>query len=295
MKELSSRFSTPSRFLGRDRSKQNNMRSPTPSSVKAGSVLNLDPTLFVDLPIILRDCPKRTESNRDQNAKLVVTSTRGRRTRNSSATRASRSETKDSVARSEVRASARAHAIRAREEASAPDNGESIYVESINSDCVSNIISTQKVLIVCEFTDVFSDELSGLPSEREVESVIEDCSNFDCSIPDGSNRTKELKAQLLELIDRGFIRPSTLPWDTPILFVTIKNKYSLPRIDDLFYQLKGTKLLSNIDIRSGYYQLRVKDVNVSKTMFRTRYRHYEFLVMPFGLTNALIACIDLMN
>ena len=125
---------------------------------------------------------------------------------------------------------------------------------------------------------------------------------------------KKLKTQLQELVDRGFVRPSHSPWGAPVLFVkkkdgslrlcidyrqlnkvTIKNKYPLPRIDDLFDQLKGATMFSKIDLRSGYYQLRVKESDVPKTTFKTRYRHYEFLVMPFGLTNAPAVFMDLMN
>ena len=103
----------------------------------------------------------------------------------------------------------------------------------------------------------------------------------------------------------GFIRPSVLPWGVPVLFikkkdgtlrmcidywqinkVTFKNKYPLPKIEDLFDKLNGASVFSKIDLRLGYYQLRVKEVNVPKTAFRTRYGHYQFLVMPFGFTNA---------
>ena len=118
---------------------------------------------------------------------------------------------------------------------------------------------------------------------------------------------KELKIQLQELLDKGFIRPSVSPWGAPILFVkkndgsmklyidyrelnkmTVKNKYLFPRIDDLFDPLQGACVFSKIDLRSGYHQLRVRSEDVPKTTFRTRYGHYEFLVMPFGLTNNLL-------
>jgi hypothetical protein len=172
--------------------------------------------------------------------------------------------------------------------------------------------------VVREFPDVFPDDIQGLPPPRQVEFRID-------LIPDAMpvartpyrlapSEMQELESQLQELQDKGFIRPSSSPWGAPILFVkkkdgtfrmcidyrelnklTIKNRYPLPRIDDLFDQLQGAKYFSKIDLRSGYHQLRVREEDVPKTAFSTRYGHFEFLVMPFGLTNAPAVFMDLMN
>ncbi|KAM0061895.1 putative nucleotidyltransferase, Ribonuclease H [Helianthus debilis subsp. tardiflorus] len=169
--------------------------------------------------------------------------------------------------------------------------------------------------IVREFPDVFPEELPGLPPDREVEFTID-------LIPGAEPISKapyrmaplELKEQLQELLELGFIRPGVSPWGAPVLFVkkkdgsmrlcidyrelnkiTIRNRYPLPCIDDLFDQLQGAKCFSKIDLRSGYHQLKIKDSDIPKSAFRTRYGHYEFLVMPFRLTNAPAVFMDLMN
>jgi hypothetical protein len=178
--------------------------------------------------------------------------------------------------------------------------------------------SLEKVPIACEFQDVFPEELPGLPPDREIEFSIDLVPNTQpISIPPyrmAPAELKELKEQLQDLLDKGFIRASTSPWGAPVLFVkkkdgsmrlcidyrqlnkvTIKNKYPLPRIDELFDQLQGAQCFSKIDLRSGYHQLKIKKEDIPKTAFRTRYGHYEFLVMSFGLTNAPAAFMDLMN
>ncbi|KAK1421343.1 hypothetical protein QVD17_23595 [Tagetes erecta] len=175
-----------------------------------------------------------------------------------------------------------------------------------------------EVPIVAEYPDVFPEELPGLPPDRQVEFHI-DLVPGTAPIAKSPYRLapsemKELMAQLQELLEKGFIQPSSSPWGAPILFVkkkdgslrmcidyrdlnkvTIKNRYPLPRIDDLFDQLQGSSYFSKIDLRSGYHQVKVRKEDVPKTAFRTRYGHYEFLVMPFGLTNAPAVFMDLMN
>ncbi|KAI3759605.1 hypothetical protein L6452_07536 [Arctium lappa] len=176
----------------------------------------------------------------------------------------------------------------------------------------------EDVKIVCEFPDVFPDDFPGLPPDRQVEFQI-DLVPGAAPIAKAPYRLapsemQEMVAQLQELLEKDFIRPSSSPWGAPVLFVkkkdgtmrmcidyrelnkaTVKNRYPLPRIDDLFDQLQGAGCFSKIDLRSGYHQVKVREDDVPKTAFRTRYDHYEFLVMPFGLTNAPAVFMDLMN
>ncbi|KAL0541480.1 hypothetical protein IC582_021525 [Cucumis melo] len=179
-------------------------------------------------------------------------------------------------------------------------------------------VSLSSEPVVRDYPDVFPEELPGLPPHREVEFAIElELGTVPISRAPyrmAPAELKELKVQLQELLDKGFIRPSVSPWGAPVLFVkkkdgsmrlcidyrelnkvTVKNRYPLPRIDDLFDQLQGATVFSKIDLRSGYHQLRIKDEDVPKTAFRSRYGHYEFIVMSFGLTNAPAVFMDLMN
>nr|GEZ18239.1 putative reverse transcriptase domain-containing protein [Tanacetum cinerariifolium] len=155
----------------------------------------------------------------------------------------------------------------------------------------------EDVPIVRDFSKVFPEDLPARAPYRLAPSEL-----------------KELSDQLQELSDKGFIRPSSSPWGAPVLFVkkkdgsfqmcidyqelnklTVKNRYPLLRIDNLFDQLQGLSIYLKIDLRSGYHQLRVREADIPKTAFRTRYGHYEFQVMSFGLTNALAIFMDLMN
>ncbi|GJW27302.1 putative reverse transcriptase domain-containing protein [Tanacetum coccineum] len=184
--------------------------------------------------------------------------------------------------------------------------------EEVGRETTRRYSSSQRI------PEVFPEDLPGLPPVRQVEFQID-------LIPGATpvarapyrlapSKMQELSDQLQELADRGFIQLSTSPWGAPVLFVkkkdgsfrmcidyrelnklTVKNRYPLPMIDDLFDQLQGSSVYSKIDLRSCYHQLRVRDEDIPKTAFRTRYRHYEFQVMPFCLTNAPAVFMDLMN
>jgi hypothetical protein len=172
--------------------------------------------------------------------------------------------------------------------------------------------------ILREYRDVFSEEVSGLPPKRDIDFSIELAPGVvPVSRTPYRMRTHELvelKLQLKKMMDKGYIRPSVSPWGAPVLFVkkkdgtlrlcidyrqlnkvTIKKKYPLPRIDDLFDQLGGASIFSKIDLRSGYHHVRIKGEDIHKTAFQTWYGHYEFVVVPFGLTNAPATFMCLMN
>ncbi|GJU44766.1 putative reverse transcriptase domain-containing protein [Tanacetum coccineum] len=162
-----------------------------------------------------------------------------------------------------------------------------------------NIISCTKIQKYL-LKGCISRGLAGIPPTRQVEFQID-------LVPGAApvarapyrlapSEMKELTDQLKELSDKGFIRPSSSPWGAPELNkLAVKNRYPLPKVDDLFDQLQGSSVYSKIDLRSGYHELRVREEDISKTAFKTRYGHYEFQVMPFGLTNAPVVFMDPMN
>jgi hypothetical protein len=165
---------------------------------------------------------------------------------------------------------------------------------------------------------VFPEEVPGLPLRRDIEFskelspgvVLVSRTPYKMS----TLKLVELKLQLKEMMDKGYIQPNMSPWGALVLFmkkkdgtlrlcidyrklnkVTIKNKYPLPRNNDLFDQLGGASIFSKMDLRYGYHQVRIKVEDIHKTSFRTRYGHYEFVIVPFGLTNAPVTFMCLMN
>jgi len=172
--------------------------------------------------------------------------------------------------------------------------------------------------VVQEFPEVFPDDITELPPEREVEFAIDLVPGTSpiLIVPYRMSKSElgELKQQLEELLEKQFIRPSVSPWDAPVLLVkkkdgsmrlcmdyrqlnkvTIKYRYPLPKINDFMDKLVGAEVFSKIDLRSGYHQIRVKAEDISKTMFRTRYWHYEYSVMLFGVSNAPGVVMEYIN
>jgi transposase InsO family protein len=203
------------------------------------------------------------------------------------------------------------------------DQIDSIILASIECDdssiniCPPTDSHTQE--IIHEFQDVFPPQLpSQLPPQRDIDHRIELTQTSPPTLRPvyrmSPAELDELKKQLDELVTSGFIRPSKSSFGAPILFVkkkdgtmrmcidyrdlnriTVKNRYPLPRFDELFDRLKGAKYFSKIDLRSGYHQVRIHPDDIHKTAFRSRYGHYEFLVLPFGLTNAPATFMHLMQ
>jgi hypothetical protein len=172
--------------------------------------------------------------------------------------------------------------------------------------------------VVKEFAAVFPEEFPGMSPERELEFTIDLKSGTEpiARTPYRMSNLKlqELKMQLKELLDLGLIRPSVSPWGAPVIFIrkkdgswrlcidyrqlnqaTIKNQYPLPRIDDLFDQMKGAMVFSKIDLRSGYHQLRIKEDDIPKTTFKMTFGDYKFTILPFGLKNTPGVFMSLMN
>jgi hypothetical protein len=192
-----------------------------------------------------------------------------------------------------------------------PSTGPAIYL-------VDGKFVDRNIRVVGEFPDVFPVELPGMPPDREVEFVIDLLPGtapiskrpYMMSVEE----LKELKKQITDLQEAGYIRPSSSPWGAPVLFVqkkdgsqrmcvdyrslndvTIKNKYPLPCIEDLFDQMRGARVFSKIDPRSGYHQMKIRPSDIPKTAFSTRYGLYEFTVMSFVLNNAPTYFMNLMN
>jgi hypothetical protein len=171
---------------------------------------------------------------------------------------------------------------------------------------------------VRDFLDVFPEELPGMPPDRKVEFVI-DLLHGTTPTPKRSYRMsveelKELKKQLIELQEAGYIRSNSSPCGAPVLFVqkkegsqgmcvdyrslndvTVENKYPLTHIEDLFNRMRGARVFSKVDLRSGYHQMKIRPSDIPKTDFSTRYGLYEFTIMSFGLTNAPAYFMDLKN
>jgi hypothetical protein len=178
--------------------------------------------------------------------------------------------------------------------------------------------STMDIRTVSEFSDVFPEELPGMPPDHEIEFVIElvpgTAPILKRPYKIAANQLAKLKEQLQDLLDKRYICPSASPWGAPIIFVpkkdgtqrmcvdyrslnevTIKNMYPLPIVDDLFDQLKGACVFSKIDLRSRYHQLKIQASDIPKTAFITWYSLYEYMVISFGLTKVPAYFMYLMN
>jgi hypothetical protein len=181
-----------------------------------------------------------------------------------------------------------------------------LHASSVNADVAKSL---DEIHIIHEYLDVFPDDLSEMPPDRAIEFKIElqpgTTPVYKQPYPMARNEMAELKTQLQEFLNKGYIHPSCSPWGCPAIFVskkdktqrlcvdyrplnaiTVKNKYPLPHIDLLFDQLIGAQVFSKIDLHYGYHQIKICEEDIPKSAFSTRYGLYEYLVMSFGLTNA---------
>jgi hypothetical protein len=190
----------------------------------------------------------------------------------------------------------------------------------VNHAKMNQLVASQgsEVPVINEFADVFREELLGMSPDRDIEFVIEwkpgTAPIYKTPYRITTAELAELKEHIKELLQKGFMHPSSSPWGAPVIFVPkkdgtqrlcvdyhalneviVKNKYPLPRIDDLLDQLCGVCVFSKIDLRSGYHQLKVRECDISKTVFTSMYGLYEYTVIAFGLTNAMAYFMYLMN
>jgi hypothetical protein len=190
----------------------------------------------------------------------------------------------------------------------------------VNHAKMNQLVASQgsEVPVINEFADVFREELLGMSPDRDIEFVIEwkpgTAPIYKTPYRITTAELAELKEHIKELLQKGFMHPSSSPWGAPVIFVPkkdgtqrlcvdyhalneviVKNKYPLPRIDDLLDQLCGVCVFSKIDFRSGYHQLKVRECDISKTVFTSMYGLYEYTVIAFGLTNAMAYFMYLMN
>ncbi|MCO5582117.1 hypothetical protein L7F22_036007 [Adiantum nelumboides] len=200
----------------------------------------------------------------------------------------------------------RAHLIKASRSLKGARKGQQIYVVKLNR--LDEVEASSLPKNLRDFSYIFPEDLSSLPPPRDIDHEIE---TFPGSEPVSKRAYKlslpeaiELKEQLRQLIEQGFIKPNNSPWGAPVLFqkkkdgslrlcidyqglnqVFVKNKYPIPCIDELLDRLHGAKMFTKIDLRSSYHQIRIKELDIYKAAFNTHYGHFEFIVMPFGLTN----------
>jgi hypothetical protein len=190
----------------------------------------------------------------------------------------------------------------------------------VNRAKVNQLDASQgsEVPVINEFADVFREELLGMSPDRDIEFVIElkpgTAPIYKTPYRITTAELAELKEHIKELLQKGFMHPSSSPWGAPVIFVPkkddtqrlcvdyhalneviVKNKYPLPRIDDLLDLLCGVCVFSKIDLRLGYHQLKVRECDISKTVFTSMYGLYEYTVIAFGLTNAMAYFMYLIN